>query len=164
MSLTHSRTGMAALAVFAISSGTLIGAWGFEYIGGYLPCPLCLRQRWPYYIVICLSFGLLYFCLQKPHAAMVRYGLFVCGVLMLTSAGLGFHHAGVEWGWWPGPDSCAGGAGLSSGSILPDLNSAKVVSCTEVQWRFAGLSFAGWNGVISLLTAFIAFWGAKKTN
>jgi disulfide bond formation protein DsbB len=43
----------------------------------------------------------------------------------------------------------------------------KVVRCDEVQFRFLGLSLAGYNVLISLLMAAIALWGfvaaTKKT-
>jgi disulfide bond formation protein DsbB len=35
----------------------------------------------------------------------------------------------------------------------------KVIRCDEVQWRFLGLSLAGYNVLISLLMAAIAAWG-----
>ena len=47
-------------------------------------------------------------------------------------------------------------------TVLPDLNNMTVVRCDEVQWRFMGLSFAGWNFVISLIAALIAFRGARR--
>lgn len=46
--------------------------------------------------------------------------------------------------------------------ILAELETVRVVSCTEVQWRFLFLSFAGWNVVISLLLVAVAFWGAFR--
>jgi disulfide bond formation protein DsbB len=42
------------------------------------------------------------------------------------------------------------------------IERATVVSCSEASWRMAGLSFAGWNAVISALLAAIAAWGAAK--
>jgi disulfide bond formation protein DsbB len=39
----------------------------------------------------------------------------------------------------------------------------KVVRCDEVQWRFLGLSLAGYNVLISLLMAAIAAWGFVQT-
>jgi hypothetical protein len=36
------------------------------------------------------------------------------------------------------------------------------VSCTEVQWRFLFLSFAGWNFVISLFLVAVSLWGAFR--
>ncbi|MGI9482741.1 MAG: disulfide bond formation protein B [Hyphomicrobiales bacterium] len=162
MNFSGSRTCSATFLVFLMTAGTLIGAWGFQYLGGYEPCALCYRQRVPYYFAVPAAAVLLWVCHLLARERIVRFGLIALALVMLISAGLGGHHAGVEWGWWQGPDACAGGAGLSTGSVLPDLDNARVVSCTEVQWRMFGLSFAGWNAVISLLAAIIAFWGARR--
>jgi len=35
----------AALIILAITLATIAGAWAFQLIGGYIPCPLCLQQR-----------------------------------------------------------------------------------------------------------------------
>ena len=154
----------AALGLLLITIGTIAGAWAFQLIGGYIPCPLCLQQRWPYYAVIPIAFVMFLFSRTEGAGGMVRLGLILCGLIMLVSAGLGGHHVGVEWGWWPGPTSCSGGGGLAPGTILPDLTQNDVVRCDEVQWRMFGLSFAGWNFVISLFAAFVAFRGARKAS
>jgi len=39
----------------------------------------------------------------------------------------------------------------------------KVIRCDEVQWRFLGLSLAGYNFLISLLMAAIAAWGIARS-
>ena len=75
---------------------------------------------------------------------------------MLVGGALGAYHAGVEWGFWPGPTSCTGGAGITGG--LPDLTQ-KVVQCDEVQLRIFGLSFAGWNAVVSWGCALVGVYG-----
>lgn len=152
----------AALGLLLITVGTIAGAWAFQLIGGYMPCPLCLQQRWPYYTVIPIMLLIFLFSRTNGASGLVRAGLVVCGLIMLISAGLGGHHVGVEWGWWPGPTSCAAGAGLDSGQILPDLSKNDVIRCDEVQRRMFGLSFAGWNFVISLFAAFLAFRGARR--
>ena len=162
MVLPETRTCSAAALVLLVTSTTLLGAYAFQYIGGYEPCALCYRQRIPYYVIVPLTALLMALCAQGGKERLVRFGLVAGALIMLASAGLGFHHSGVEWGWWPGPDECSGGAGLSTGSVLPDLSKARVVSCTDAQWRMFGLSFAGWNGVISLVAAAIALWGARR--
>ena len=43
-----------ALALILISLATISGAWIFEYFG-YLPCELCLKQRWAYYAGVPLA-------------------------------------------------------------------------------------------------------------
>jgi disulfide bond formation protein DsbB len=39
----------------------------------------------------------------------------------------------------------------------------KVIRCDEVQWRFLGLSLAGYNVLISLLMAVLAAWGVMRS-
>ena len=70
----------------------------------------------------------------------------------LGNAGLGTYHAGVEWGFWQGPTDCTGPVGNlgSAGDLLERLDTVKVIRCDEVQWRFLGLSLAGYNVLISL--------------
>ena len=159
-SLTESRTGQAVVAVLAIATATIVAAWGFE-LAGYLPCPLCLQQRWAYYAAVPLSAVLLVLPLaDRNRAGLVRRGLLLVALIMTAGAILGAYHAGVEWKWWPGPASCAFGGGLSGG--LPDLDTARAISCDEAQWRFLGLSFAGWNVVVSLAVVGLALWGARR--
>ena len=47
------RTG--GLVLFA-AIAVILTALGFQYIGGYAPCPLCLQQRYAYYAGIPLVF------------------------------------------------------------------------------------------------------------
>ena len=158
--LAGNRTAQSVAAVFAISTATIVAAWGFE-LAGYLPCPLCLQQRWAYYAVVPLSGLLLALILADPgRAGVVRRGLLLVALIMTAGAILGAYHAGVEWKWWPGPAACAFGGGLSGG--LPNLDTARAISCDEAQWRFLGLSFAGWNVVVSLAVAAFALWGARR--
>jgi disulfide bond formation protein DsbB len=45
----------AALAIAAVGTATILGAYYFEYVLHYQPCPLCLEQRIPYYVGIPLA-------------------------------------------------------------------------------------------------------------
>jgi disulfide bond formation protein DsbB len=78
--------------------------------------------------------------------------LAIAALAFLYGMGLGIQQAGAEWGFWEGPRDCAtGGAGAptSVSGLIDQINKTRIVSCTEVQWRFLGLSFAGWNALIS---------------
>jgi len=150
--LNHERT--AALIVFTVATLTIIGAWIFEWFG-YEPCELCLKQRWAYYAVIPLSLAVAFIAGQRPLTA--RLGLLLVGLVMVASAIFGVYHAGVEWKWWPGPGTCEGT--LSGG--LPKLGTEPVIACDQAAIRILGLSLAGWNAVISLCIAAVAFLGAR---
>ena len=138
----------AALAVVLGAAATVGGALVFEHAFGYVPCKLCLIQRQPYYAAIPIGLAA---ALLPPRWG--RIGLWLLALVFLVSAGLGAYHAGVEWGFWPGPADCGGGTGTGAGNVgdlLNQLQTIRVVSCTEAAWRFLGLSLAGWNVLISL--------------
>ena len=157
---------MAALAVTALAAGTLAGAWYFQLVLDIRPCPLCLEQRYAYYLAIPL--GALTALAASRHAprAVLLAGLVLLALTALGNAGLGAYHAGVEWGFWQGPTDCTGPVGNlgSAGDLLKRLDTVKVIRCDEVQWRFLGLSLAGYNVLISLLMAAIAAWGIVRTS
>lgn len=148
----------AALAIFALSLATLLGAWYFQYVLGYPPCPLCLQQRIPYYVVIPLSLILAIAARARAPRWLLALGFVVILVATLCGAALGAYHAGVEWGFWPGPTDCSGPlADLGGGgSLLDQLNAIHVVRCDRAAWRFLGISLAGYNTLISLAMAALA--------
>ena len=96
---------------------------------------------------------------------LVIAGLVLLGAAALGNAALGTYHAGVEWGLWQGPTDCTGPIGGfgNAGSLLDRLDKVKVIRCDEVQWRFLGLSLAGYNVLISLLMAALAGWGILRS-
>ena len=65
----------------------------------------------------------------------------------------GIYHAGVEWKWWPGPSECSGAFELQWGE--GGVVDTPIIHCDEASWRFLGLSFAGWNAVVSALLALV---------
>jgi disulfide bond formation protein DsbB len=150
-----------ALAVALGAAATVGGALIFEHAFGYVPCKLCLIQRNPYYIAVPLGLAA---ALLPPR--YTRAGLWLLTLIFVISAGLGAYHSGVEWGFFAGPSDCGGGSGAGAGNVgdfLNQLQSTRVVSCTEAAWRFLGLSLAGWNVLISLaLSAFAAMAAARK--
>ena len=46
---------VAALAIAAIAAATLAGAWFFQLVLDIRPCPLCLEQRYAYYLALPLA-------------------------------------------------------------------------------------------------------------
>jgi len=146
----------ATIVVLAIGVVSICSALVFEHVLGFMPCELCYLQRKPWYFIISFTLLLALFG-SKGQVRIVKWGLVLAGVVLLGEAGLAFWHAGIEWKWWPGPSSCTGAVNMTG--ALPDL-SKRVVLCDEAAVRFLGLSFAGWNAIVSLITAAIAFWGA----
>lgn len=147
-----------ANTAFTLGVFTILGALSFQYIGGYLPCELCIGQRIPYYVGLPLLAVILALWNRIPVWPRIGATLAIAGIFMWGTY-LGAYHSGVEWGFWPGPTSCTGD--VSTGldfSALSNLNDTKVVRCDVVQWRFLGLSFAGYNTIISAVIAGFLIW------
>ena len=145
----------ASLLILVAALATIVGAWIFEYFG-YAPCELCLKQRWAYYTAIPLA--LIVTLAAANGVSMAKQGLGLLAVIWFASMIFGVYHSGVEWKWWPGPDTCTGTGGLTGG--LPDLT-APVVMCDVAAIRILGFSLAGWNAIISLALAVVALMGLR---
>ena len=155
----------AAIAITAIAAATLAGAWFFQLVLDIRPCPLCLEQRYTYYLVVPLGALVAVAAAKGAPRAVLLAGLAILALATLGNSGLAAYHAGVEWGFWKGPTDCTGPIGNlgSAGNLLERLDTVKVVRCDEVQWKFLGLSLAGYDVLISLLMAAIAARGAVRT-
>lgn len=153
------------LLAVAVLLGTLAigGAWYSEVMLGYNPCKLCLWQRWPYYLG--LPFGMAALVLHRENPGIARVMALCLAVVFVASIGLGIYHAGVEWKWWLGPAEC-GGKLLSGPASVEDfrksLSTAKVIRCDDAAVRVLGLSFAGWNVLVSAAIAGLAVLSARK--
>ena len=146
------RTGCTMLF---IATAVIAAALGFEHIGHYVPCPLCLQQRYAYYAAVPLLFvALVMVTADYPRWAALLFA--AVALAFLANAVLGGYHSGVEWKYWPGPTDCSGTgtAPVSVDDMLKGLSTETGARCDEPQFRFAGLSFAGWNFLASILLAF----------
>jgi disulfide bond formation protein DsbB len=156
----------AAVIVAAGSAAMLIGAYVFQYVLKIPPCPLCLEQRIPHYLAVPLALIVAAAAAKGAPRMLVAAGLAALALALLTTFGIGVYHSGVEWRWWPGPADCTGeiaNFGAAGGNLLKQMQTAVVVRCDEVQWRFAGLSLAGYNALISFALALVAGWGLVRT-
>jgi disulfide bond formation protein DsbB len=148
-----------AALLLAIAAAVILAALAFEHIGGYLPCPLCLQQRYAYYggiPALAAALALLR-ARNAPAAAAI---LLLVGAAFVINAGLGIYQAGAEWKLWE--ISSCGASGPLPEFDIDRLNIGKAPICGVASWHFLGLSFAGWNAVVSALLALGAFAAALK--
>lgn len=132
--------GLASLGSLAL----LVGAFGFQHLGGLPPCKLCIWQRYPHALAVLIGVA---------AVAILGRLLPLLGLAAaLTTAGVGLYHTGVERGWWEGPTTCtsSGTSGLSADDLFDKIMTAPVVRCDDVAWELLGLSMASWNGILSL--------------
>ncbi|WP_026607524.1 disulfide bond formation protein B [Methylocapsa acidiphila] len=151
-----------SLAILLIAAGSIASAWIFE-AAGYAPCELCLKERLPYYVGVPLA-GVAVYCAATSRNAALAAAFAGLSFIFAASAGFGAYHAGVEWGFWPGPTDCTGPLdhAASVKDFLAELQRVKVIRCDAAAIRIVGLSLAGWNAVISTGLALLAFVGASE--
>ena len=145
------------LLACAGSLAVLLGAFGFQFLGGLAPCPMCIWQRWPHAISLLIGIA------AMTVLWRFRRPLSVLGFLtMLTSTGLAVFHAGVEQQWWEGPSTCVGTdpGSMNSEDLLNTLMQAPIVRCDEIVWDLWGITMAGWNALISLGLALLWIFAA----
>lgn len=148
------RLRRAALAVLLGSALAIAGAFYFQWGLGYVPCRLCLIERLPYYAAMPLTLLGLF----APERT-TRLLLGGAALALLGGAGLSVYHAGAEWGFWPGPSDCGGGAGANPREITDFLNAlqaTRVADCSTAAWRLFGVSLAGWNALVAAVLASVA--------
>jgi disulfide bond formation protein DsbB len=126
-------------------------ALGFQYIGGFAPCPLCYMERYAYYfaIITCITAMFL-----PENVAKLTFA--ACALAFAANAVLAGYHAGIEWGWWSGPDSCAGAGQdivADAGNFLANLQTTEIARCDKAPLRIFGISFAGYNAILSAALA-----------
>jgi len=138
------------------SAALLLGALGFQYLGGLPPCDLCIWQRWPHLAAVAIGAA----ALALPGRGLPHLG----ALAALTTSGIGLYHTGVERGWWEGPTTCTSGpvGGLSAEQLLDQIMAAPLVRCDDVAWELLGLSMASWNALAALCLALLWLAAARR--
>lgn len=150
------------LFLLAASVGVLAMAFAFQHLGGLAPCVLCIWQRYPYVGAIVLAMAA-YFLRERPPLA--AGAVLLAGLVFLAGAGIGAFHVGVEQGWWQGTAAC-GGERPASASVEELyrrlMETTAVARCDVIPWSLFGISMAGYNIVLSLGLAAMAFFGGAR--
>lgn len=142
--------------VALLAAGGLLGvAHAFETFGHMAPCELCLKQRSVYWAIAAVAAACMVI-VRLPGGPRWRAATcWLLALLFLGEAGLAAYHAGVEWKFWPGPESCTGTGKVDIAAIKDLLNGGptKMPMCDKPAWIFLGVSMAGWNAVAAAILA-----------
>jgi disulfide bond formation protein DsbB len=138
----------ARLIALLLPVALLGGALGSQYLGGLHPCEMCYWQRYPHAAAIVLALLAFTGPADSPRSRILTL---LAAAAIAVSGAIGVYHAGVEAKIFEGMTTCtATGKGLSAADLLEQIRHAPVVRCDEVQFRFLGISMAGWNAILSL--------------
>ncbi|MBO23507.1 MAG: disulfide bond formation protein B [Rhodospirillaceae bacterium] len=148
---------------FLASAGLLGGAWAFEVFGGLQPCPLCVYQRWPYWIMIGLA-GLAVIAGRRLGPRAIAAFAAIGALVFLAGAGVAGFHVGVEQHWWAGLSTCGGthhDPNLSIEELKAKIFATPLARCDDVPWSLFGISLAGYNLIVSLILAAVSAWATQ---
>ena len=153
--LDHAR-----LLAVLVPNALLWGAIGSQYLGGLVPCEMCMWQRWPHVAAIFLA---LVAIAIRDRPAVSKGVTALAATAILVSGAIGTFHAGVEYHWWKGLTECS--APTLSGSVqdvMAQIMAAPIIRCDQAQWTLGGISLAGFNAIFSLGFGGTILWLLRK--
>jgi len=140
--------GLARLVALLLPLTLLAGAYGSQYFGGLYPCEMCWWQRYAHFAALVFAVPAFRFPVQSRAS---RTLVLLAALAIAVSGAIGVYHAGVEAKIFEGFTQCTAlSKSSSTADLLKQITHAPLVRCDEVQFRFLGISMAGWNAIISL--------------
>ena len=145
----------ARLIALLLPTALLGGALGSQYLGGLHPCEMCYWQRWPHAAAIVLA---LFSFTSRAGSGRSRMFVLLAALAIAVSGAIGVYHAGVEARIFEGFTQCTALAkGATTSEMLQQITHAPLIRCDQVQFRFLGISMAGWNAILSIGGAALIF-------
>jgi disulfide bond formation protein DsbB len=111
---------------------------------------MCWWQRYPHFAAVALA---LVAFVARPKPLWIG----LAALAILASGLIGAYHAGIEYGWWQGLTTCTNPIASSGGDALAAIMDAPLIRCDAPQWTLAGISLAGFNALISGVSAVAVF-------
>ena len=136
-----------------ISAAMLSVAHASETFGHLAPCELCLKQRTVYWVAAGVA-AISMVAVRLPGGPKLRAAsCWLLAAIFAVGTWVAAYHAGVEWKFWPGPQSCSGGGSVNMADLQALLAGKldKVVRCDQAAWRMFGVSMAGYNALASVV-------------
>jgi disulfide bond formation protein DsbB len=138
----------ARLIALLLPLALLAGAYGSEYFGGLHPCEMCWWQRYAHFAALAFAAPAFLF---RGQSGAARTLVLLAALAIAVSGAIGVYHAGVEAKIFEGFSQCTVlSKSSNTADLLKQITHAPLVRCDEVQFRFLGISMAGWNAILSL--------------
>jgi len=147
-SMSWQPAAVARAIALLLPAALLIGAFGSQYLGGLHPCEMCWWQRYAHMVAFALALVAFTALAQSSRS---RAFTLLAALAIAVSGAIGVYHAGVEAKIFEGFTQCTAlPRAASTAELLKQITQAPLVRCDEVQFRFLGISMAGWNAILSL--------------
>jgi len=133
--------------IFILSLIATVVALIAEYFFNLIPCNMCLKQRYPYYVII-LIITLFYIFPKLKNIwsyllieISIIYGLFYS-----------IWHVSVEQKILKSPASCSGTLSKTNSiqNLKEQITNQAMVSCSDINWVILGFSAATINSILLL--------------
>lgn len=152
---------VARLIALLLPTALLAGAFASQYVGGLYPCEMCWWQRYAHLAAIALA--LVAFTGPAGSARSLRFVL-LAALAIAVSGAIGVYHAGVEAHIFEGFTTCSTlPKAANTAELLQQIVHAPMIRCDQVQFRFLGISLAGWNAIFSLGGAALVLFFSLKS-
>jgi disulfide bond formation protein DsbB len=139
---------VARLIALLLPAALLVGAFGSQYLGRLYPCEMCWWQRYGHMVAFALA--LIAFTAPAPSSRARTFTL-LAALAIAASGAIGVYHAGVEAHIFQGFTTCTAlPKAATTADLLKQITHAPLIRCDQVQFRFLGISMAGWNAIFSL--------------
>lgn len=133
---------LALIVPAALLAGAYVSQYGFDLY----PCEMCWWQRYPHFAAVAFTVASF---VARPKSLLIG----LAALAILASGLIGVYHAGIEYGWWQGLTTCTNPIDSSGGDALAAIMNAPLIRCDAPQWTLAGISLAGFNALISIVSA-----------
>jgi disulfide bond formation protein DsbB len=153
-----------SFAAPALICAALLGyGYYLQYVQGLEPCPLCMVQRLFFYLV------LMVFAVAAIHAPR-RLGTWIYAALIVLFAAAGAATASRQVWLQHLPADKVPQCGPDLFFMLENMPLSRTLQkliqgsgeCAAVDWKFLGLSIAGWSLVWFIALAVYALWLAAR--
>ncbi len=150
------------LNLFFLSSSLIILSivYYLEFFLGYIPCELCIYQRFPYFIIILLSISYLF--IKNKKLKKITFLFYI--LIFFSSLIISTYHFGIENNFWKSLTECkVNNENITNNEDIKNyLLNKDYVSCSDVLFKVFGISLAGYNILISFFLFFISIIGFKE--
>jgi disulfide bond formation protein DsbB len=120
------------IVVIFLSLGT---AYIAQYGYNLLPCPLCMYQRYTYFMMLPIAIIGIF---KNDNPRLVNFLLSLCVILGVITAFVALYQFFVEQGIFEGTSTCS--AEFKAGSDLKtQIMNNPIASCQAASWRVFGL-------------------------
>lgn len=137
---------LAIIVPAVLLGGAYISQYGF----GLYPCEMCWWQRYPHFVALALG-------IFSTFAPPKTWWVALAALAIMVSGFIGAFHAGVEYGWWEGLTSCATTISADGGDPFEAIMNAPLVRCDVAPWTLLGISLAGFNALLSVISGLAIF-------